>query len=864
MIFLKCLKNFVIKNRIIIFCLFIIFCLGLIPISWFKGNYLFSGTDFYFPPNGINTFKQLFFLWDSRNGGVFNSIFTAFLLPQGIFLGLSDLLGLSLSSAQKIWLCYIFMLSGFSAFFLIISIVKEKYKYFMGIVAASFYMFNIYMAIGITMYPYLLLSYASLPLKLGLFIKGIKEKKGLKFIIILALIWQVTSSSQYSSPRYFVLDWLPLLLYLFIFIISNRRWVDIKKSLKFTIILFGLLLFLNLFWLLPDMYNFRGTINFRALGYSNIRTDLNSYAINSSSLIDAIRLQGLWIFHSGYRDYPHFYWAKIYNTPFFVFISYLVPLLAFLSLIIGWKKRGESKFLKMDNNINLLFFSFLTLISIFLITGSTPPFGKINLFIFTKLKIVNLIFITPYQIIGIFLCIGYSFLISNAVVLLFELLQKNSTTLFIDKLKKITGKLLIALVYFLIIFVYAYPLWTGDVFYPGNKILASSRYKIPNYYFQAENWIKSKEEEFSIFQLPYQLLYGCYLWEPNGYNGPDYTGEILGKSILRSVYCNGIIKNAANLMINNKNNNVSKLLSLLNVRYILFQRDANFDFVNTHDWYISTSIENFINILRSLKYVTLEKSIGMLDFYRITDQVFLPKIYTSNNAVLLKNLQNNKDFVNEMCKLVVSDNFDINNNLILLSNLLYADQEKIINKNIEKINFPLSSINKTSIGLQNSNNSNINNNSKPKITFRKVSPVEYAIDVENATEPFFLVFSEGYDTNWKAYTKGEIKKFDNIIAEYPNNNVIEVKNDKKLNLADFFFLFSKPLDEKYHFVANGYSNAWYINPEGNKSSFEIILYFKAQNIYYVGLLISGFIFAGCIFYLFLIKIKGKNKKYNKM
>ena len=39
---------------------------------------------------------------------------------------------------------------------------------------------------------------------------------------------------------------------------------------------------------------------------------------------------------------------------------------------------------------------------------------------------------------------------------------------------------------FLVIGLYAFPLWNGDIIYPGNEVLASNRYSIPNYYYDAK------------------------------------------------------------------------------------------------------------------------------------------------------------------------------------------------------------------------------------------------------------------------------------------------------------------------------------------------------------------------------------------
>lgn len=141
------------------------------------------------------------------------------------------------------------------------------------------------------------------------------------------------------------------------------------------------------------------------------------------------------------------------------------------------------------------------------------------------------------------------------------------------------------------------------------------------------------------------------------------------------------------------------------------------------------------------------------------------------------------------------------------------------------------------------------NNMPPKIVFQKINPTRYDVKVENATQPFFLIFSESYDPGWKVYVNKNIQ-FNEITAEYPNSGVKEAKQETSFTLGDMFF-FTNPLDDKYHLIANGYSNAWYINPKEieRDGNFTISLYFWPQSLFYLGLTISGITLTVCIVYL---------------
>lgn len=89
--------------------------------------------------------------------------------------------------------------------------------------------------------------------------------------------------------------------------------------------------------------------------------------------------------------------------------------------------------------------------------------------------------------------------------------------------------------------------------------------------------------------------------------------------------------------------------------------------------------------------------------------------------------------------------------------------------------------------------------STPLISFKKVNPVKYQITVKNAQSPFFLIFSETFDKGWKIYSDG------------------------------------KSIEEKNHFLVNGYANAWYLEKTGDQ---EFTIEYWPQRLFYLGLAVS--------------------------
>lgn len=140
----------------------------------------------------------------------------------------------------------------------------------------------------------------------------------------------------------------------------------------------------------------------------------------------------------------------------------------------------------------------------------------------------------------------------------------------------------------------------------------------------------------------------------------------------------------------------------------------------------------------------------------------------------------------------------------------------------------------------------------PAITFQKVNPTKYEVRVENATQPFFLVFNENYSPQWKASVESRKLGLDEVIASYQDTNVNEANHEASFTPEDISYVFTKPLNENNHFTVNGYANAWYIDPaqmsNGNEE-FTITLYYLPQSYFYLGLFATGFTVIVCVGYL---------------
>ena len=586
---------------------------------------------------------------------------------------------------------------------------------------------------------------------LGLFIKGINERKGLKYAIFVNLIWLVTSSSQYVNPKYVVIVWAPLLFYLIFYSAVSKDRSESFRSLRFTLILFCLWALVNIYWILPTISYSAQIITAPGSLYSAIgRSRLQDFTLNSASLPDALRLLGSWLLTSGFSGYPYVYWAPTFSTTLFIFIGYLVPLIAFLPLIFKREK-------------NILFFSIFLVAALLFMNGTQPPFGKLNIYLFTHIPLAIDVFSLPYVFFGLYAIIGFAVLFGYGTVLLSNCLAEKRSVHLSRKLKTVSKPIIAGIIIFLVIGLYAFPIWTGEVAYTGNALLSSSRYQIPNYYNEASAWLSSDPSDFRLFSLPYSIIgYVSYSWEPGGYQGSDPTASLLGRSVIVSSEDGDLGSTIAQLIVSNSTVEVAKILALMNVKYIVFHNDVNWQFLNDSAGqdviasYISTSQQNFKTILASQDGFTFCKSFGQLDFY-INNYWQPMMVYPASKGIL------SDGNLNQLIQISERNDFTPSNSVILLSNQLDAEQISTLPINTEFIENPDTNLTYYPISGAQTDGRRVDVlNSQPIATAKYYSSWAGIISTNGHGNPGMIVFSSPSEcpylsafpenlTGWSAY-----------------------------------------------------------------------------------------------------------------
>lgn len=172
----------------------------------------------------------------------------------------------------------------------------------------------------------------------------------------------------------------------------------------------------------------------------------------------------------------------------------------------------------------------------------------------------------------------------------------------------------------------------------------------------------------------------------------------------------------------------------------------------------------------------------------------------------------------------------------------------------------------------------------PKIEFKKINPTRYVVNVKGAKNPFTLVFSESFHEGWKAYIRnkqevrgGRLEARDWGQKAASNLKPLSSNNEPWSALWTAWKDKGKRIEIKDHFVVNGYANGWIVpieqmlevrgqRLEGEKripENFEIVLEFKPQRLFEVGVIISATTLLGCIGYIgYDFSRRRKNKRFD--
>jgi hypothetical protein len=559
--------------------LFFLMTIGLVVFTWYSSNLIINTFDYNFSFSPERTLERSLSLWDPYGGiGLASPRSIAGAMPNNLYFAAMHSIGLSLHDEQTLLFYVILVGSGVSMFLLYRSLdFGERFRKG-AIFAATLYMFSPIASTFLwNQFTSNYYSYCFIPLIAAMVIFGIRTKRGALYILSVVLIWTVLLSSSYMNPVNALMDWLFVLGLVLVFVYkdSGRK----RQIIKFAVILMFLWLLINLVWILPILGNASEEYmkaNVSKVGISNLEL-LKS---NSVPYYGAVIQTGYWALYGiAYSGDHWFSWWELASSVIFLISCTVIAITAWYAF-----------FIRPRNPVIILLGGFVAM-SLIMINGYYPPTGNLLVGLFEQFPSLYA-FRSLYQRFGPLLALCYSLLFGYAMAKILGGLAWPKFRSF--SIQKISKKMWVVMIWTVLVLlslsVVAIPYFSGQIIYDGGKVIPSARVQVPEYYYQANDYLNNASGDFRVFALPYcQLGYAVYSWE-NGYWGADPSSSIFDRVVITSEYgeVNELLVDIANKVANDSlDYNLGKMLSIFNVRYIILHEDANWAFISgqDHPWW---------------------------------------------------------------------------------------------------------------------------------------------------------------------------------------------------------------------------------------------------------------------------------------
>lgn len=545
----------------------VIVTVSLIAI-WFRSGLLIGGAEnghLLMRPDRF--FDSIRYLWSANEG---TGVALPNLFPAISLYYVASFLfknGLSAVNIQVILFGLLLLTGGLSTYFLTTTLLKiprqttnhqpltTNYQ-LAGLLSALFYMLNPY-AMTMVWHRFLyptMFTYASLPLVLLLFIKGLNERK-IYYSLVIGVV-SVIFSFTYGHPAFITVFWLPPFTYSLFYLYLNRHSREnILYAGKFFGATFVFWVLINLWWILP----FSKVISAVGSQYISEPAKVSVRPSRQHSLYYLVRLLNPFYFFEIKS------WGPIYSSFIFQAISWVIPIIVLVGVALNIKNRFVQ------------YFALLSVFGLFLAKGANPPWGDLMISLFKAFPPM-IIFRDFFGRFGIILPLGYAFLFGLGLSSVFYEIR-SSAWLRARFIKSQIAILLLVGAFLggisLIVFVvYMWPMWTGDVF---KSQVSDLRVKVPVYYEQADNWLNWQKGDFRLLHLPLVSEGIIYNWE-HKYDGIEPSGILFGKaSISKYSFPTDFV--AELLTRSDKYLNTQRLwrlMTLLGVRFVILHNDLDF------------------------------------------------------------------------------------------------------------------------------------------------------------------------------------------------------------------------------------------------------------------------------------------------
>jgi len=489
----------------------ILVILGLwlsIVVANFTPDTWLSGWDNLFPEFnfGLNINRSIFAVWQEYQGlGLLGGMGHASDFPRQIFLWLTTLV------LPKIYLRYFFhllmlLIGPLGLYFLLDKCLLKRFeegsRRVAILIGSIFYLFNlaILQMFYVSFEPYSV-HFAFLP---WLFLANLNFlDKGSKKSFLLLFLVNILAIPQGYIATFFLVYFIALITMFIVYLL--RKHGVIKR----TIVALILLISVNAFWLLPNLYftvdnvqvNIRSKVN--QMSTENKILENKKYGdISNSTILKSFLFENLVAEKDGEAKFLLDEWVSHLDKPFIRISGYLIFLISMLGILISIKQRVK----EVTLFIPVFLFGFVILAS------DTPVLSTINDLLF-RLPLFSQIFRTPFTKLSILVvfCLSIFYPILYLTIAL--------------KLKKRLLNSLAAVVFIFLPIVFIFPIFQGKFFYEKNKI------EMPREYSQIFEFFQKQNLNTKIANFPQNIYWGWtkYGW---GYSGSGFLWYGINQPIL--------------------------------------------------------------------------------------------------------------------------------------------------------------------------------------------------------------------------------------------------------------------------------------------------------------------------------------------
>jgi hypothetical protein len=583
--------------------------IGLLVLTWYDGAQYLGVGDFGIRFDREKYLGLLATSWDwSVSFGVSNPTQVAQFFPYGLITLVSAVIKLPLIAVERFWIYWWFTAGGI--FFLLL--LKELGLSSRGrLFGALLYMMNPYAALVIWHLPHGRIQepYAYAPLVAYVCIRvlrhGLETKSILLFILMFVLV-----TSGYSGPNYILIHIFPVVTLILLRLIYVKADLYKKAMTIGRFFVLGLaFLGLSAFWMIPFFLSVDSVLSSSAL--SAIISNKEAYRMASVSFLHTFRLEGLWSISSSYKGDPYYSWLWLWKTSWYQYALFLIPIVSIYGLIRSARER----------KIVVLFFSVIFILALFLVKGAQDPLPELNDLFYSLSKFVSAGFRSPYLKFGILMTFGASGLFGLGV----ESIMSSVNSL---RWKNILTAILLA--WFALVnaqFI------NGDVIYRGGKIAKGFRVNLPAEYLDLRTYLSSDSGVGRLIILPLSKTNKTFV---NWYNGGYFDKWFSGPHAVVNTDTGGASYTLPSTFAKQVENNsldakvYEILLDLMNVRYLLVHKDADWKYIDSHSWYFdhtAIKVDRVIDVLSSrLDRALTNEYVALFQRQRFIDRSFyIPK-----------------------------------------------------------------------------------------------------------------------------------------------------------------------------------------------------------------------------------------------